>query len=135
MIQEGVPTAVLQPVIERLSKADQQKEGRYGQEDEDFNLWVWLGNRTNLQESTVRRAFERERIDFDLADLILVGLGRVDLWREEPLVDIYLNQKLTQHCVECYTPFEYTLHPPKLYCSRECRHKAGTRRQALKKAA
>lgn len=61
---------------------------------EGDGFYSFIGRRCNLKQDSVEKALKRDHIDFDLAELILIKLGRPELWHCEPLDAFYESVEL-----------------------------------------
>lgn len=100
-----------------------------GELDQNRTYVAWLEARTGLKADSLHPALKRERLDFDVADLILCSLNRVDLWWGE-LSDMYWGVEFAeQECAHRFCTNIFTPPPqnradckqPQKFCSKQCR--------------
>lgn len=106
-----VPLETLVPVLEELIE-DRYREHTW--EEARFDL----AEKTGYSERSIDGVMTKRRktCDFDFADKLMCALGRPDLWRVEPLVDIYLHIDLVTPPADRHAPGEPSM-LERGYCS------------------
>lgn len=116
-----VPTKVFGPILLKILE---------GYESIDDGLAI-LSEKTGYATDTIWTVAHERRAgcEFDLADKLLCASGNVDLWRREPLSDIYYAIDLStsvcaaEGCTREFVP-KTTGQRMQLYCSKTCKNAA-----------